>query len=341
MEGHTNFDSGDQVREPNIQRDNQAGNLGGGLGPNLQEQVFPWSYVPMDFRIPIFCGVKQSPNDPSFLEWKAEVETAFKMWRIPPDHSVELLLRYLGGEAKREVLVSGKKKTLAEIFQLLGDIYDGQMKLTDLLSKFYARTQVASETVRGYALSLQELAVQIEKISPENMGDKILRDKFVEGLYRPHLKFALKKAVRANGNVTFEEAKAECIILEKESQTIESTEFDVSVQYQKATNAATSTKNDPHAVMKSLEALQKQVDYLQNHLMGNGQTQPTPYLGPNYPQGRWQQPTRQDERGPKFRFTNDGTPICFKCNEAGHIGRNCTNFPRRNHPGDRRNHRLN
>ncbi|KAJ8039257.1 hypothetical protein HOLleu_16913 [Holothuria leucospilota] len=112
----------------------------------------------MDFKILIFCGVKQSPNDPSFLEWKAEVETAFKMWRIPPEHRVELLLRYLGGEAKRELLVSRRKKTLSDVFQYLEGIYGGQIELTALLSKFYARTQVASETMRSYALSLQELA---------------------------------------------------------------------------------------------------------------------------------------------------------------------------------------
>lgn len=319
-------------------------------GDNL---AFPWSYVPVDFRIPIFSGRQQSPNDPTFLEWKAEVETAFKSWRTPEDHKCGLLFRYLGGEAKREVQVMEGDKSFSGVMARLETIYGDHLRMTTLLSTFFSRNQRDGEGARVYALTLQELALKIKLVTTDHMSDDILRDKFVEGLKNPNLKCEMRKAIRENPKVTFEKIKGECIVMEVERQGPNLKDVEVYFQRRETPQSVKPHTPAPQPtptreledIRSSVRVLEREMAALRQHLEqtshrehAQGTRQDTrqdtgrhpasnawPQL-PNTP-GPW--PRKDTRVHGQFRFTEDGSPICWKCQEVGHLGRFCPYGQRR------------
>lgn len=105
------------------------------------------------------------------------------MWRTPEDHKVSVLMRYLGGESKRELLVMDKRDRVEELFWLLESIYGEKIPLTTLLKKFYARNQLKSEGVHNYCQTLRELVYKIKQAAPDRLSDKVIRDNAMQSPY--------------------------------------------------------------------------------------------------------------------------------------------------------------
>lgn len=276
----------------------------------------PWSYVPLaDFRIPIFYGRRQSPNDLSFQEWKVEVETAFKAWRTPENDQAEFILRYLGGEAKREVLVMKKREKLEDILKLLKAIYGDNLPVSSILSKFYARNQAATESVRHYALSLQELSLKIPGETPESISDHALRDKFVDGLRSLFLKSEVRRAIRIKPESTFAEVKEETLTVAKEQRGLEiiDREVETLAQLQHANDGTRSiAKDELDGLKSSIKELQQQIRDLQSQVEGV-KNQPR-QLSDVEMKGRYMD---SPQTGPKPPL------ICWNCDEEGHFARQC------------------
>ncbi|KAJ8025559.1 hypothetical protein HOLleu_33148 [Holothuria leucospilota] len=274
-------------------------------GDRLNNSV-PWSYIPMDFRIPIFYGIRTSPNDPSFQEWKAEVELAFKVWHTPEDQKAEFVIRYLGGEAKREVLVMDKRDKIDDVMKLLESIYGDKMTVTTVLSKFYGRAQGALEGVRNYALSLQELSKRIPNGASESISDKSLRDRFVDGLRSESLKSELKRTIRLKPLATFAEIKEESLVIAVEKNGLEQ-EIEAATQLHQANNKRSSSKeSELHGLKTAIEQIQSQIKELQKQVgaLKNSQSY-------DDRQGYYEQPR-------SFRPV-----ICYECHGEGHIARQC------------------
>ncbi|KAJ8021549.1 Zinc finger CCHC domain-containing protein 12 [Holothuria leucospilota] len=157
-------------------------------------------YIPVDHRVPIFSGAPVSKNDPSWSEWVSNLKAALRAWGTPEDQQAEFALRYLGGVAKREVLVltPQSRASLTEVLRHLEEIYGDNASLQTLMTQFYARQQRQGESARQYALCLQELLQRVEVRFPHALPDKncTLRDRFVESLllaWKPTRKSRVEK----------------------------------------------------------------------------------------------------------------------------------------------------
>ncbi|PIK51680.1 hypothetical protein BSL78_11442 [Apostichopus japonicus] len=85
------------------------------------------------------------------------------------------------------------------------NIYGDNTPRVTLMGQFYARQQRHGEKIRQYALNLQELLQRVESNYPGTLldKDKVLQDRFVEGLVSHALKTDLSKELRKNGRLKF------------------------------------------------------------------------------------------------------------------------------------------
>ncbi|KAJ8019039.1 hypothetical protein HOLleu_42615 [Holothuria leucospilota] len=227
-------------------------------------------------------------------------------------------MRYLGGEAKRELLVMDNRDNIDEIFRLLQNIYGESIPLTTLLTKFYARSQQTSEGIRNYALTLRELVYKIKQVAPESVSDKLIRDKFVEGINSTYIKCEVKRAIRTNPDLTFDKAITEAITLEGERLEYESMGEDTTIQLQRL-DKSRPQKDTPELVRlrDTIQDLQKKTVNLEGKLEQSS----------HHTEATMPPPSRKQQ----FRFTEDGMPICWKCNGTGHMGRDSGRYFQQSH----------
>ncbi|KAJ8021755.1 hypothetical protein HOLleu_39047 [Holothuria leucospilota] len=284
----------------------------------------PAVYIPVNHQIQTFVGDPISANDPSWEEWVGSLSAAIKAWRTPDDQQAELALRYLGGVARREVLVleEAKRTTLKGVLDHLEAIYGDHTPLVKLMGEFYARCQQRDESIRQYSLCLEELLRRVALRYPQALpnADRTLRDKFVDGIKSHTIRMELKKEVRKRDGITFPQVKAEALELEKATR-INGTEDVIGVGLQQIGAPTTSTQ-DPASLtgmgmgfqewQRTMEAafsnMQQQMQQLQVTV---AMAMSTPRAQP--PVGR-----RMTDK-----FTEDGRPICRNCNRPGHIARYC------------------
>jgi hypothetical protein len=78
---------------------------------------------------------------------------------------------------------------------LIHSIYDGDDSVTQLQELFFQRNQKDDETLQDYSLNLMKIVDQIIKRDNTVLGDKdkVLKDRFIEGIKEPHLKREVKR----------------------------------------------------------------------------------------------------------------------------------------------------
>lgn len=174
-------------------------------------------YIP-DMRVRTFTGQYKSPNDPSLREFIDDMKLLFLTLKTPDEEQSLRIIRHLAGEAKREVRMLGdiEKLSANEVFEHLQTVYGEKITHANIMSSFYQREQQISETIRQYALSLQEIVEQMTT-SGGKVDDITLRDRFVAGLRNPLVKSTLQTLVRREKKkLSFNFVKAEAIELERE-----------------------------------------------------------------------------------------------------------------------------
>ena len=157
------------------------------------------AYVPFDFRVSTFTGTQRSVNDPSIEEWAGDIRSLFKSWGTPADQQPQLLMKFLAGEAKREVQVMdpADREDSNNILQHLVKIYGEKTTTSSLLQRFHSRSQRGTETLREFSLALQEIMCKLRKQDPEAVpkADQLLRDRFICGLADIDVQRALRMEV--------------------------------------------------------------------------------------------------------------------------------------------------
>ena len=127
--------------------------------------------------------------------------------------AVELLLKHLDGQARREVLEqppADRANTVA-VLGLLREAFSDQRLLTQLLTAFHCRRQRPSKTVLEFCHSLQALASRIGHRDPEALHRHMLRDRFCEGLEEAALKRELGRMVRNDQEATLADLRHEAL----------------------------------------------------------------------------------------------------------------------------------
>ena len=272
------------------------------------------TFVPVDLKVNIFTGMTSSPNDPSVEEWVADMASMLKTWNTPKEQQPQLLLRYLAGEAKREILVMGEEERsqAANIFARLLEVYGDKVSAATLLEAFHGRRQRPAESIREFALALQEILGRLSRRDPGavNRPDQLLRDRFLTGLHNPEVQRMIKMELRRRPEMTFRDVMGEALHLMSDQ------ELCAGVHVAKASPAS-----PPHSEMESLKSALEETIKQQREMASIMAAMRSELEGirlGNVHQAR--RPRRQPQ------WDESGNPICLRCDQPGHMAREC---PRR------------
>lgn len=106
------------------------------------------------------------------------------------------------------------------VIQHLEGIYGDKTPCVTLMGQFYSRQQRPGEDMRQYALCLQELLQRISTRFPGSLTDdedRVLRDRFVEGLASHAIETELRKEVRKHSTISFLDLKEEALELKADT----------------------------------------------------------------------------------------------------------------------------
>ncbi|XP_035661756.1 uncharacterized protein LOC118406007 [Branchiostoma floridae] len=225
------------------------------------------------------------------------------------------------------------------------------------MGRFYSQRQGPDETVRAYAVQLRTLMRRARRQDPQICADpdKALRDQFVEGLKDKDVRLELLRRVRRHETLTFAEVKEEALELVEANTRVRGVQVRGASAAEAIDQDASGTATllpapggaspDAISLMRQVEELRRERHGLleQNHylsrvagtlcseienLRGRSQAQAGPRQsgGPNprsQSGSRNNNGYRSSGRNPRRGFTADRRPICYSCNEEGHMSRNC------------------
>ena len=134
----------------------------------------------------------------------AEAERIIEAYDLEGQLAMELLLKHLDGQARREVLAQAPaaRAIAGVVLGLLREAFGDHRQLTQLVTAFHCRQQRPAETVLEFSHSLQVLAARITSRDPEALSDRSLRDRFCEVLGETALKRELRGMAREPPDVT-------------------------------------------------------------------------------------------------------------------------------------------
>lgn len=117
-------------------------------------------YVPRDRKVPVFTGFPEKPGIDriDIEEWTEAMKSAFRTWHVPVKDQTDVVLDYLGGQAKKTVKLMSDldRADIDKIFEALQSIYGDTVTVGGLLKDFHSRSQRHNEKIRVYAYDLQE-----------------------------------------------------------------------------------------------------------------------------------------------------------------------------------------
>ena len=284
------------------------------------------SFIPIDLKVAVFMGRKLTVNDPTVEEWVADMRSLLQTCRTPPHQQSQVLLKYLGGEAKREVLVMAEEERhrASDIFARLLEVYGDKVPATTLLHLFHSRRQQSGESIREFSLALQEILGRLKQRDPEVIvrPDQLLRDRFVAGLSDTDVQRTMRMEVRRTPDLSFREVTKEALHLSADRRDLQ----EGSPTGVHAASAVVDQSPSLRTLQSTLEETVRQqkemAEMMANLKLELAQLRSTPAT-----QGR--RPQRQP------CWDEQGRPICFICNKSGHMAREC---PQRRSPPSQSQH---
>ncbi|XP_063785579.1 uncharacterized protein LOC134933980 [Pseudophryne corroboree] len=140
-------------------------------------------------------GDANKPQCTTFTEFKNKLKSMFRLYTLNEQQKVEILVGQLTGSALREVISwpTENKKEVDQILKRLSTTFETKT-LPELKMKLYARKQQPGETLRDYALSLQETLRAIQAVDKDEVrnADEALTVQFIEGASRESVKTQLR-----------------------------------------------------------------------------------------------------------------------------------------------------
>lgn len=160
--------------------------------------------------LPTFTGSARASDASSFKDFKDKMRSMFKLYPLREEQKVEIVIGQLKGPALREVRAWAEKerKTAEDIFRKLGSILDART-ISELRSRLYSRKQQPQESLREFALALQEAmrAVQDRESRGIEEVDETLTNLFIEGARGEATRAQLRMWKRQNPVCSFSEFK--------------------------------------------------------------------------------------------------------------------------------------
>ena len=281
-------------------------------------------YIKSERKIPKLAGRPTKDSDPKVDDWISDMKEHLPS--IPTNEGkIEFVIDHLTGSAKTEVRLrpADNKKTADDILKIIEDTYKLQDTAAQMRHKFYERVQGEHESLEEYSLALMKLLHNIGKKEGGEITnkDKILTEKFIDGVRDQQLKRELRRFSMENAALPFIEFRGRMLLWVDDTQTTS----DKTVGVNKVSTEKKSTNDEILDMMKKqqdiLEKQQQQIELL---------TQMTQH--PNYQQqnrgrgfyGRGNRGRgRGYGRGAGRGSQSDYKIICYYCKAEGHKRNEC------------------
>lgn len=286
-------------------------------------------YLPRERQIQNFSGdySKDGRNVEEFVE---EVERALRTREQTLEERFDFVISLLRGPALEEVrmCVGNEARHTHDVFKCLCEAFGEKRSATQLLQSFYHRKQAEGEKLSDYSHALSHLLTAAVKQSPGLVPNEkiLLRDQFVEGLQDALLKRELRKLVREKPTWGIKDVRkeAELWAVEESTTTTKIVKSRVSeVTSHTQCSAVSIGKNKSTTLDEVLEVVFRQEQRLVEQDTAIAElTKAVKELTMSKTTQTYRTPGRRPRMQP--RFTDDGQPICFKCNGVGHLAKTCT-----------------
>jgi hypothetical protein len=144
-------------------------------------------------------------------EWIQNVELFINKKLESEREKVNYIIDHLHNDVKTEIRleIDPMKSTSRELLKLLKDIYGIKKTWFELEVEYYARNQHDGETLMQYSHELMTILFLLQKKSsePKKDSDKMLKQKFADGVLDPDLQQELKRLNRENSSLKFYELR--------------------------------------------------------------------------------------------------------------------------------------
>ena len=109
--------------------------------------------------LPRFLGRPESPADPTIDEWLSDFDVFVRQCRVPAGERAVVLVDYIGGCAKEEVLchLYEFRRDFGALVSLLRRVFGPWETVTSLHAEFYSRVQSMGETLAEFSRALIRL----------------------------------------------------------------------------------------------------------------------------------------------------------------------------------------
>ncbi len=280
-------------------------------------------YIPRERPIIPFSGDHCTDNQ-TVDEFIDEIERVIRVRGLNSADQVDFILSHLRGSALDEIkLCMGvEMKQPQELFSYLRVAFREKRTTPQLLHAFYARRQSDGEDFRDYSHSLSQLLNAALQQSSNIVSDPrlTLRDQFIEGVRDPTLRRELRKFVRERPHCTLfdvcDEAMMWCAEDKLRSANVARSRNIVgAVEVSEQANSSCTVPNELAVTLQEVvkvitqqgKAISELTDAVRELTMQKASV-PGKSTKPNF----------------RPKYTDDGQPICLRCEGVGHLARTCT-----------------
>lgn len=283
-------------------------------------------YVPREKQIVPFSGDpgKDAHSVDEFIE---EVERAISLRSLREHDQVDFIMSLLKGSALEEVKlrIRGRMVNPIDVFSYLREAFREKRTTPQLLHAFYARRQLDGEDLRDYSHALSQLLNSALLNSPDVVADPQLaiRDQFIEGVRDPALRRELRRIIREKPQTSLFEIREEAIMWSLEDRprgsNVARNRNLVGESPDRHTDNVQIPSNPESELASTLQEVVKiiaQQGKAIGELTNAVRELTTQKAKPNAANLSYK---------PKVtpRYTEDGQPICLRCEGVGHMARQC------------------
>ena len=301
----------EQMRVENERLREPPGRGNGGQGETSQRREV--MYIPRERKCPHFSG---GPGSSSIEDWLEEVECSTRGRHMSEIDKALFMYDHLEGEARSEIKFRprAEREDPKIISEVLTELYSCSNSYVSLQRQFFDCRQKETESLQEFSISLMSIMDKIKKSNSDAMPNsaQVLRDQFAEGVRDHMLRRELKKHVRQTPEVSLLDLRKEAMRWVEEGQP-QGVRYTRSTSHSHETQAIVTSEAvnaRPSEYSELKEIVMKQQEQLDMLIKTVGAQ--SGYRGVQRP--------RQTSR---YQWSPDGQPICFRCNQSGHIARFC------------------